>query len=112
MSSVFSRVRVKVEDTISPRVVQPSERSTERSWASSSAVIRTSELTRECCNRHFFTNEIRNCFPDDPKHCLAGLLGEHGYTARRCCCRLITFSFLPTSGGARFLPKYWEIHFF
>eukprot|EP00903_Cladosiphon_okamuranus_P008099 g7807.t1 len=44
MSSVFSRVR-KVGDAISPRVVQPSDPSAGRSWASSSGVIRTSELT-------------------------------------------------------------------
>lgn len=48
MSNVFSRVRGKVEEAISPRVVHPSsETSAGRSWASSSGVIRTSELTRE-----------------------------------------------------------------
>eukprot|EP00752_Nemacystus_decipiens_P001886 g1816.t1 len=45
MSNVFSRVRVKMGEAISPRVVQPSETSAGRSWASSSGVIRTSELT-------------------------------------------------------------------
>lgn len=50
VSSVFSRVKVKVEETISPRVVQPSsDRPAKRkSWSSSSGVITAATLTREC----------------------------------------------------------------
>lgn len=72
MSNVFSRVRVKVEEAVSPRVVQPSEAAAggRRSWASSSGVIRTSELTRECFGPTaifiFHEDEIRNCFPPLP----------------------------------------------
>lgn len=71
MSNVFSRVKDKVEEAISPRVVQPSQVSTSRSWESSSGVIRTSELTRESLPPARQTvlslfcsliDEIRNCF--------------------------------------------------
>ncbi|CAM9539085.1 unnamed protein product [Ectocarpus sp. 4 AP-2014] len=39
MSNIFGRVMVKVEEAISPRVVQPSEGSGSKSWACSSGVI-------------------------------------------------------------------------
>lgn len=44
MSNIFGRVMVKVEEAISPRVVQPTKGSSSKSWACSSGVI--SSLTR------------------------------------------------------------------
>ena len=109
MSSVFSMVRNRVEEAVSPRVVQPSETSAGRSWESSSGVIRTSELTRESCNRHIsLCCIIRNCFslwPENINLCLAWLSGEHARTARRCCCRLGTSLLSLEAVGLRPPPR-------
>ncbi len=45
--SVFTRVRDRVGEAVSPRVVQPSKGAVGRSWESSSGVISASALTRE-----------------------------------------------------------------
>lgn len=62
--SVFTRVKDRVGEAISPRVVQPSEEAVSRSWESSSGVISASALTREkACRgrlRASYTRRWRN----------------------------------------------------